>query len=131
MESHILHYRNTVLEQSNIWKMKHISVKTRPSMRAVLATKQSVRGSTTGSVMDDDEGSGLEMVTFGSFCDNVRFPNCMSPLLRIRCYLLAAQSHLFDFRQYTKRFVSDDIATVSSVSLAFSFSSISRLFLNC
>ena len=61
-----------------------------------------------------DEFSGLEAVTFGNFCDNARFPNCMSHLLRIRCYLLASQSHHFDFRTYTNRFVSDDIAQVQT-----------------
>jgi hypothetical protein len=114
LDDHILHYKNTVVDHNNTWKMKHLSLKSRPSIRAVLAVKQSMRGGSSRSRVDKDkECNGLELVTFENFCDNVRFPNCMSHLLRIRCYLLACQSHQFDFKMYTTKFVSEDIAQVT------------------
>ena len=59
-------------------------------------------------------------MTFESFCDRVRFPNNMSRLLRIRCYLLAAQSHCFDYTKHTHKLVPQDVShTVNENAIVF------------
>lgn len=54
--------------------------------------------------------SGTEPVQLEEFCSLVRFPNSMSRLLRIRCYLLACMHHQMDFTRYTEQLVPPDIA---------------------
>jgi hypothetical protein len=112
MDRHLSYFRSNAAELKNSFRLKHLSVKCRPSMIAMLASKQSTSGSTTGSLSATIETDGLEVVTFSKFCDSTRFPNCMSHLLRIRCYLLACQSHNFDYTAFTEKFVASDIANV-------------------
>jgi hypothetical protein len=107
LDKHITHYRNTVAERQDSWRMKHLITAHRPSMRAKLAIT-TVKCRASDNCLN---GTGTESMTFASFCDTIRFPNCMSPLLRSRCYLLASQTH-FDYRQHTSKFVSQDIANV-------------------
>jgi hypothetical protein len=109
LDLHIQHYRSTIAEQRASWTMKHIRVQCRPSMRGVLAIKRIADG--TRTQMSDRDESALGIITFDAFCDIVRFPNCMSLLLRSRCYLLACQNH-FDFTPFTSLIVSAEIATV-------------------
>lgn len=63
---------------------------------------------------------GLTTLPFDEFCRIVRFPNSMSRLLRLRCYLLASHSHLFDFREKTGHLVSSDVArSINSIPVVF------------
>lgn len=65
-------------------------------------------------------GGGLTTMSFDEFCRLVRFPNSMSRLLRLRCYLLASQSHQFDYREKTGNLVSLDVAkSVNSTPVVF------------
>jgi hypothetical protein len=107
LELHVQHYRSTVAEQKASWTMKHLRVQTRPSMRDILEAKRRTGGYKDSMVAED---TGCGAVTFDAFCNSVRFPNCMSHLLRSRCYLLASQCH-FDFRPYTQELlVSAEVA---------------------
>jgi hypothetical protein len=107
LDLHVQHYRSTVAEQKASWTIKHLRVQTRPSMREVLQTKR--RGGAYADSSAGDDSNGCGAVTFDAFCNSVRFPNCMSHLLRSRCYLLASQCH-FDFKPFTKALVSDEVA---------------------
>jgi hypothetical protein len=75
-------------------------------MRDILETKRRTMLCAESAVGGDN---GCGAVTFDAFCNSVRFPNCMSHLLRSRCYLLACQCH-FDFRPFSKELVSDEVA---------------------
>lgn len=55
-------------------------------------------------------GAGVSATSFEDFCDSVRFPNSMSRLLRVRCYLLASQGHVLDFTKHTERVVPPDVS---------------------
>jgi hypothetical protein len=112
IDLHIEHYRNTMADQKASWTLKHMRVQSRPSMRSILATKRITSGiKNLGETYTDNHALGV--ITFDAFCNLVRFPNCMSHLLRSRCYLLACQTH-FDFSQHTHRLVSDEIAQVTT-----------------
>lgn len=41
-----------------------------------------------------------------------RYPNSMSNLRRLRCYLLACQNHHFEYAKYIDELVSRDVAAV-------------------
>jgi hypothetical protein len=110
IEKHIQHYQGTVQAQQASWKMKHMSIQCRPSMRTVLATKRMNRVSTCDSLQETTPTA----VTFNTFCDIVRFPNCMSHLLRNRCYLLACQPETQHFKlaDHIGLFVPEDLARI-------------------
>jgi hypothetical protein len=79
-------------------------------MRNVLNTKRSsvVNPANLGGMTDDTR---LSVLTFEAFCNNIRFPNCMAPLLRHRCYLLACQQAIhFRYQDYSATFLPDNIA---------------------
>ena len=101
------------MEQAQSWTMKStICTKIRPSLRHTLSVIQA--SSLKNRLVDNQPAGGdLDRLKFDAFCNIVRFPNCMSHLLRIRCYLLAAQGHNFDFTKHTIKLVSNDIAKVS------------------
>jgi hypothetical protein len=55
-----------------------------------------------------------------AYCDVVRFPISMSRLLRLRCYLVAAQGHLFDYTAHTHKIVPPDVArSLAANSITF------------
>jgi hypothetical protein len=109
IQQHIAHFVHTKELRQACWTMKHVRIQCRPSMRSILANKRIVEGSVSSRDAIHDDASGV--VTFAAFCDNIRFPNCMSHLLRSRCYLLACQCPIhIDFTEYTRRLVSEDIA---------------------
>lgn len=59
---------------------------------------------------DLGSGAGMGSISFERYGDIVRFPNSMSRLLRVRCYLLASQGHIFDFTRHTSKIVPQDVA---------------------
>lgn len=81
-------------------KLATKSVKSRISLRGVLAN------STHGTSVCADMSTN----TFQSFCDAVRFPNSMPNLVKLRCYLLAAQQHCFEYSDHTEALVTGDVA---------------------
>jgi hypothetical protein len=62
----------------------------------------SVSSSSTG-VGTYKSNAGVSHMTQIMFNDCIRFPNSMSKLLQIRCYLLASQVHNIDFTKYTDK----------------------------
>lgn len=97
----------------------------------------SVQGGGVGRALGSSAGSvsgitqlGLAgtsgAVTFEIFCDMVGFPVSMSRLLRLRCYLLCAQSHIMDHAAYADRLVPRDVAA-SIASRPISFPNVSCL----
>ena len=98
------HYVSSVKDVQKILQLKSNTQlgKTRISLRHVIANS-----ARTVSV-----GAHGGTHTIQSFCDSVRFPNSMTNLIKLRCYLLAAQEHCFEYRKYTERLVSSDIATL-------------------
>jgi hypothetical protein len=108
------HYRQTIVDQQSMWAMRDIvTSKCRPSLRHAISVRQLSNRSSMLSVDDVNQiDMGLSRVGFQDFCRIIRFPNCMSHLLRLRCYLLASQGHQFDFTKYTRNLVPDDIAKV-------------------
>lgn len=56
------------------------------------------------------EGSGVSCVTFEQHSTLVRYPNSMSNLRRLRCYLLACQAHHFSYKDYLGELVPSDVA---------------------
>lgn len=55
-------------------------------------------------------GGGMISTTMQKFSDSVRFPNSMSRLLKMRCYLLASQAHSFDYTAHTSTIVPRDVS---------------------
>lgn len=94
--------------------------KSRISLREVLQSKGldhtgTCRGHSDGTLSDAASMvSGLDRmgqsVPLHVFCTAIRFPNSMSRLLRLRCYLHACCGHLYDIYQYTERLVAGNIA---------------------
>jgi hypothetical protein len=154
----IEHYRAVVSSQKSIWSLKTIVArKSRPSLRQILdrvhdgynisitsdtgTPSSSCETLCTASVAGSSHSSTIESLcrdgskhTLDRFCSAVRFPNSMSRQSRLRCYLLAAQGHNFDFRQYVSQLVPLDVATVvgenavlmpDSVSISHAIQSIS------
>lgn len=110
---HILHFKNSVSEQQAVWKMKDISLnRTRPSIQSVLRSRNSSQCSIDSEISSGQKIDNMENVSFEAFCNSVRFPNCMSHLLRIRCYLLASQSHNIQFTLHTHKLVCREIADI-------------------
>lgn len=115
----IEHHRRTNESQKQVWRMKHLEIKkNRPSMRQV-ALRTAAADGNLGGVNGCDaasqttlsqQQSGVTVVTFDNYNDLVRFPNSMTRLLRLRCYLLASLSHLFDFTSHSQKLVPMDVA---------------------
>lgn len=63
-----------------------------------------------GTATMGGDGAGVSSMTFEHHCMLVRYPNSMSNLRRIRCYLLACQAHHFDYRAHLAELVDKDVA---------------------
>lgn len=70
--------------------------------------------SAVGNTTVGFEGSGVSCITFDHHCSMVRYPNSMSNLRRLRCYLLAAQGHHFRYEEFLHDLVPKDVAKALS-----------------
>ena len=68
---------------------------------------ESVISSSMSSMMT---GTGVSSMSFDNHCSLIRYPNSMSNLRRLRCYLLACQGHHFDYTQHLDGLVPMDVA---------------------
>lgn len=121
----IYHFRQTMEARKMTWRLKHMAVQhSRPSMRdvALRVAGRSESSTTMGSSIYNDSMSditsitgggaaGASAITFESFCEAVRFPNSMSRLLRVRCYLICSLEHAFEYRKHTEKLVTKDVAS--------------------
>ena len=53
-------------------------------------------------------------MTYEQHCSLIRYPNSMSNLRRLRCYLLACQSHHMDYTKHLDALVPADVAKALS-----------------
>lgn len=118
MEQH--RQQQSVSHQS--WLMKHAGMcKSRVSLRRVLQNKGiygtrdqeslSDVSSRIGVVDVGENRSHPLSVSLNTFSGLVRFPNQMSNVLRMRCYLIACCGHIFDYTKHTGTLVSGTIKT--------------------
>ncbi len=61
--------------------------------------------SAVGNTTMGADGSGVSAITFDQHSSLVRYPNSMSNLRRLRCYLLASQGHHFEYHKYLDELV--------------------------
>lgn len=105
----------------NTWHTKICSQrKSRVSLRAILQSKgvdyaTTYRGDSEGSLSDAASmANGFDKlglsVPLNVFCTTIRFPNSMSRVLRLRCYLHACCGHLYEHGKYTDKLVNGNIA---------------------
>jgi hypothetical protein len=66
--------------------------------------------SAVGNAIYHADGSGVSSITFEAHSFMVRYPNSMSNLRRLRCYLLACQGHHFSYQEFLPQLVSSDVA---------------------
>lgn len=93
------HYQLRAADTKQTWILKQSHCRSaRPSLRRTLerlsvsAGQRSAQDGTASAAGDSEAGEmDGGICTLDHFCDAVRFPNSMSRLLRIRCYLLASQ----------------------------------------
>lgn len=103
------------------WHAKIVSQrKSRVSLRSILKSQgvdyaSAYRGDSDGTLSDAASlASGFDKmgltVPLNVYCTTIRFPNSMSRVLRLRCYLHACCGHLYDHTEYTDRLVNGNIA---------------------
>lgn len=123
------HYKRNTADLKEAWKLKNSGSRTsRPSLRRIAERvcsgtpmyKYSGAGPCDASELESESCSGSSVAPrpcaatsdqgLQWFLDTVRFPNSMSRIIRVRCYLLAAQAHNFEFQKHTARLVSQHVA---------------------
>ena len=110
MELLIAAHRHSNSASKDIWVVKQeSSKKTRVSLRDILKKHNglTMTSASHGGQLDSEHTGAT--TTLESFCNMIRFPNRMSRVLRLRCYLLASLCHLFDFSMHTHLLVSGSI----------------------
>ena len=109
LAQYIAHYKQTAAARKKIWELKHIQNKVqRPSMRqrASAAASVALTGASSGDFLVHDNMSdtesvvstsssamsmGVSAMTYDQHSSLIRYPNSMSNLRRLRCYLLSCQ----------------------------------------
>lgn len=92
-------HKELLQSRESAWSMQnHAKSVTRPSILKLVNQLERQRIENGSSNITDD--STVTKITFTDFCRRVRFPNSMSPVVRMRCYLLASMAHLMNFKQY-------------------------------
>jgi hypothetical protein len=66
--------------------------------------------SAVGNTLMGADGSGVSCITFEQHSQLVRYPNSMSNLRRLRCYLLACQGHHVQYQPHLDELVPKDVA---------------------
>ena len=136
LAKYIQHFRSTSAARRKAWEMKYVQNRScRPSMRKIASRSSSAAGQDGamymhGSASNDDAMSvsslatattsasstaagaslGVSSMTFEQHSSLIRYPNSMSNLRRLRCYLMACQHHNFDYSKYMDDLVSKDVA---------------------
>jgi hypothetical protein len=136
LAQHIAHFKLTAAARVKAWEMKAIQSRIcRPSMRRVAESMASMQAhpcsssspahmhahashmdaassssNNVGGGGGGMEGTGVSSSTFDAHSVLVRYPNSMSNLRRLRCYLLACQSHNFSYQDHLHELVSSDVA---------------------
>lgn len=135
LAQHIAHFKQTAAVRVKAWEMKAIQSRIcRPSMRKVAEAMAALNISSTPSSMSSShndghndgmsssnhlmgggggggmDGTGVSSTSFEAHSVLVRYPNSMSNLRRLRCYLLACQVHNFAYQHHLHELVSSDVA---------------------
>jgi hypothetical protein len=138
LAKYISHFRLTADARKKAWELRHIQNRvSRPSMRKVAARNcgsgepysvassgASYRDDDTESVassmrsgmtmattsMSSAGGLGVSSLNFEQHSSLIRYPNSMSNLRRLRCYLMACQQHNFDYSKHMDGLVPNDVA---------------------
>ena len=66
------------------------------------------------SVITGMSSMGVSSMSFEDHSGLIRYPNSMSNLRRLRCYLMACQYHHLDYAKYLGELVPKDVATALS-----------------
>jgi hypothetical protein len=134
LADNIAHYKQTKMARDKAWILKAVQSKIcRPSMRRVAAAmvtakseqrdvfgnggpsnmvdgRSSCGTSVMGNTMMGNDGTGVLCITFEQHSQFVRYPNSMSNLRRLRCYLLACQGHHVQYQNFLDELVPKDVA---------------------
>lgn len=101
-------HREKAQSREQAWVLQgHAKVRSRFSLLKLVS--QLERERENGTIANDVTDSAMIKISFDDFQRRVRFPNSMSPLWRMRCYLLACQGHLFDFREHVGKVIPGQV----------------------
>lgn len=101
-------HKEQVMGRQSAWTMQsHAKARGRFSVARLVDRLERQR--LVDAPISAEQDSTVIKMTFPDFQQRVRFPNSMSPLWRQRCYLLASQGHLFDFRAYVSRVIPGQV----------------------
>ena len=124
---YIAHYKQTAAARKKVWELKHVQNRIqRPSMRQKASLQQQHPPDSSSHMHRDDDTESMvsymssaastfqcaavSAMSFEQHCSLIRYPNSMSNLRRLRCYLLACQGHNFQYAEHLEALVPADVA---------------------
>jgi len=112
MNTCIVEYNKAAAELKSMGSLRQdVHTRSRISLRHILKTINNDSSSleaTHSGIRGNREGEG-GLTTFDMYHALIRFPNSMSKVLKLRCFLLGCMGHLLDIKEYSHVLVSGTV----------------------